>query len=62
MAAAFDEDLISAARVGIHRVGSGSPGDLRVWRVIMTSGELGAEVIVDAMDRTVYSTVIGIAN
>lgn len=42
--------------------GSRLSGDLRVWWVSMRSGELGGEVILDAVDGTVYGSSIGIAN
>ena len=42
--------------------GSDLSGDLRVWRVSMRSAELGAEVILDAVDGSVYGSSIGIAN
>ena len=38
------------------------PGDLPVWRVALAAGELGAEVIIDVADGTVYSSIVGIAN
>ena len=38
------------------------PGDLPVWRVALAAGELGAEVIIDFADGSVYSSIAGIAN
>ncbi len=37
-------------------------GDVPVWRVAMEAGELSAEVIIDLMDGSVYSSILGIAN
>ena len=38
------------------------PADLRVWRVALTSGELGSLVVTDFMDGRVYGVVAGIAD
>ena len=38
------------------------PADLPVWRVALVAGELGAEVILDVADGSVYSSIVGIAN
>ena len=37
-------------------------GDLPMWRVALAAGELGAEVIIDFADGSVYSSIVGIAN
>ena len=36
--------------------------DLKVWRVVLSSGSLGAEVLIGLGDGEVYSSVGGIAN
>jgi hypothetical protein len=42
--------------------GRGLSGDLRVWRLGLRSGSLSAQVILDAVDGTVYGSIIGIPN
>jgi hypothetical protein len=42
--------------------GRGLSADLPVWRVVMVVGELSAEVVIDFVDGSVYSSTMGIAN
>lgn len=41
---------------------SGLAADLAVWRVVMESGDLSAEVLLDYLDGSVYHSVLGVAN
>ena len=36
--------------------------DAPVWRVVLAADELSAEVVIDFMDGSVYSSIMGIAN
>ena len=42
--------------------GRGLSADRPVWRVVMVAGELSAEVVIDSVDGSVYSSIMGIAN
>ena len=55
---------IGRIRPGWHEEewGQELPGDLPVWRVALVAGELGAEVIIDFTDGSVYNSTAGIAN
>ena len=45
-----------------HEWGRGLAADLEVWRVVVTAGDLSGEVVIDATDGAVYSSIMGIAN
>ena len=36
--------------------------DLRVWNVVLRSGDVSAGVVLDFVDGAVYDTIVGIAN
>jgi hypothetical protein len=42
--------------------GRGLSADRQVWRVVTVAGELSAEVVIDFVDGSVYSSTMGIAN
>lgn len=42
--------------------GRGLSADRPVWRVVMVAGELSAEVVIDFVDGSVHSSIMGIAN
>ena len=46
---------------GFEWAGGLSAGD-PVWRVVMAAGNLSAEVVIDFVDGSVYSSTVGIAN
>ena len=46
--------------VGFVMAMSGCAGE--PWRVVVTAGDLSGEVVIDAPDGSVHSSIMGIAN